>query len=72
MYSKQLVFIVPIYFWKKKEIKKMKFEFDQFEKDLIIDTIQHRLYTDKLLVLNETIKEDLVELLRKVEENEYL
>lgn len=50
----------------------MKFEFDEFEKDLIIDTIQHRLYTDKLLVLNETIKEDLVELLRKVEENEYL
>ena len=50
----------------------MKFEFDEFEKDLIIDTIQHRLYTDKLLVLNETIKEDLVELLRKIEENEYL
>ena len=72
MYSKQLVFIVPIYFWKKKEIKKMKFEFDQFEKDLIIDTIQHRLDTDKLLVLNDSIKEDLVELLRKVEENEYL
>lgn len=50
----------------------MKFEFDQFEKDLIIDTIQHRLDTDKLLVLNDSIKEDLVELLRKVEENEYL
>lgn len=59
-------------FEKKKEIKKMKFEFDQFEKDLIIDTIQHRLDTDKLLVLNDSIKEDLVELLRKVEENEYL
>ena len=26
----------------------MKIEFDDYEKDLLIETIQHRLYTDKI------------------------
>lgn len=50
----------------------MKLEIDEFEKDLLIDTIQHRLDTDKILVINASIKEDLKDLLRKIEENEYL
>jgi hypothetical protein len=50
----------------------MKLEFDEFEKDLLIETIQHRLDTDKVLVINNSLKEDLTELLRKVEEDEYL
>jgi len=50
----------------------MKLEFDEFEKDLLIDTIRHRLDTDKVLVINNSVKEDLTELLRKVEEDEYL
>ena len=50
----------------------MKLEFDEFEKDLLIDTIQHRLDTDKVLVINNSLKEDLRELLRKIEEDEYL
>ena len=50
----------------------MKLEFDEFEKDLLIDTIQHRLDTDKVLVITNSLKEDLTELLRKVEEDEYL
>ena len=50
----------------------MKLEFDEFEKDLLIDTIQRRLDTDKVLVINNSLKEDLTELLRKVEEDEYL
>ena len=50
----------------------MKLEFDEFEKDLIIETIQHRLDTDKVLVINNSLKEELTELLRKVEEDEYL
>jgi hypothetical protein len=50
----------------------MKLEFDEFEKDLLIDTIQHRLDTDKVLVINNSLKEELTELLRKVEEDEYL
>jgi hypothetical protein len=50
----------------------MKLEFDEFEKDLLIETIQHRLDTDKIIVINNSIKEELLELLRKIEEDEYL
>jgi hypothetical protein len=50
----------------------MKLEFDNYEKDLLIDTIQHRLYTDKILVINNTLREEVEDLLRKVEEDEYL
>jgi hypothetical protein len=50
----------------------MKLEFDNYEKDLLIDTIQHRLYTDKILVINDTLREEVEDLLRKVEEDEYL
>ena len=50
----------------------MKLEFDEFEKDLLIETIQHRLDIDKVLVINNSLKEDLRELLRKIEEDEYL
>jgi hypothetical protein len=50
----------------------MKIEFDDFEKDLIIETIQHRLDTDRVLVINDRLKEELEDLLRKIEENEYV
>lgn len=49
----------------------MKIELDEYEKDLLIDTIQHRLDTDKILVINENLKSELEDLLRKVEEEEY-
>ena len=61
-----------IYFLKTKNKKKMKLEFDEFEKDILIETIQHRLDTDKILVINDRMREDLTELLRKIEEDEYL
>lgn len=50
----------------------MKIEFDDYEKDLLIETIQHRLYTDKILVINNTMREEIEDLLRKVEEDEYV
>ena len=50
----------------------MKLEFDNYEKDLLVETIQHRLYTDKILVINNTLREEIEDLLRKVEEDEYL
>jgi hypothetical protein len=50
----------------------MKLEFDNYEKDLLLETIQHRLYTDKILVINNTLREEIEDLLRKVEEDEYL
>ncbi len=50
----------------------MKIEFDDYEKDLLIETIQHRLYTDKILSINNTLREEIEDLLRKVEEDEYV
>jgi hypothetical protein len=50
----------------------MRLEIDDYEKDLLIDTIQHRLDTDKILVINNSLREEVEDLLRKVEEDEYL
>jgi hypothetical protein len=50
----------------------MRLEIDAYEKDLLIDTIQHRLDTDKILVINNSLKEELEDFLRKVEEDEYV
>lgn len=47
-------------------------EFDEYESDLLIETIQHRLDTDKNLLMKDSVREDLEDLLRKIEENEYL
>jgi hypothetical protein len=50
----------------------MKMEFEDYERDLLIETIQHRLDTDKILIINNTLKEELEDLLMKVEDDEYL
>ena len=50
----------------------MRLDFDDYERDLLIDTIQHRLDTDKMLFINNSLREELEDLLRKIEENEYL
>lgn len=50
----------------------VKIEIDEYEKDLLIDTIQHRLETDKLLVINDSLRDDLKDLLMKIEDDEYL
>jgi hypothetical protein len=50
----------------------MKINFDEYEKDLLVDTIRHRLDTDKILIINNSLKEELEDLLMKVEDDEYL
>jgi hypothetical protein len=50
----------------------MRLEIDDYEKDLLLETIQHRLDTDKILVINNSLKEELEDLLRKIEEDEYV
>jgi len=50
----------------------MRLNFDDYERDMLIDTIQHRLDTDKILVINDSLREELEDLLRKVEEDEYV
>lgn len=48
----------------------MKVELDEYEKDLLVDSIQHRLSTDKTLITNHILKEEIEDLLRKIEEEE--
>jgi len=48
----------------------MRLDFDDYERDLLIDTIQHRLDTDKILVINDSLREEIEDLLRKVEEED--
>ena len=46
----------------------MELKLDYQERDLLIDCIQHRLDTDKILVINESLKNEIEDLLVKVEE----
>jgi hypothetical protein len=46
----------------------MELKLDHYEKDLLIDCIQHRLDTDKILVINNSLKNEIEDLLIKVEE----
>ena len=46
----------------------MEIKLDYQEKDLLIDCIQYRLYTDKILVINNSLKNEIEDLLAKVEE----
>lgn len=46
----------------------MELKLDYQEKDLLIDCLQHRLDTDKILVINESLKNEIEDLLVKVEE----
>jgi len=50
----------------------MRINLDEYERDLLIETIQHRLDTDKILIINNSLKEEVEDLLMKIEEDEYL
>jgi len=46
----------------------MELNLDYQEKDLLIDCLKHRLYTDKILVINDSLRNEIEDLLEKVEE----
>jgi hypothetical protein len=46
----------------------MELKLDYQEKDLLIDCLQHRLDTDKILVINESLKNEIEDLLTKIED----
>lgn len=50
--------------------KHMKIDFDDYEKDLIIETIQYRLENDKKLIISDGVREDLKDILRIMEGEE--
>jgi len=46
----------------------MELKLDYQEKDLLIDCLKHRLYTDKILVINDSLRNEIEDLLMRVEE----
>ena len=48
----------------------MELNLDNLKKDLLIETLEFRLDLDEDLIIKETLKEELQELLRKVEEGD--
>jgi hypothetical protein len=53
----------------KIQLKSMELKIDHYEKDLLIDCIQHRLDTDKMLIINDSLRNEIQDLLAKVEED---
>ena len=48
---------------------KLNLKLDYQEKDLLVDCLKHRLYTDKILVINDSLRNEIEDLLCKVEED---
>jgi hypothetical protein len=46
----------------------MELKLNYQEKDLLIDCLQHRLDTDKILVINHSLKNEIEDLLAKIED----
>lgn len=46
----------------------MELKLDYQEKDLLIDCIKHRLYSDKILVINDSLRNEIEDLLTKIED----
>lgn len=46
----------------------MELKLDHYEKDLLIECIQNRLDTDKLLIINDSMRNEIVDLLEKIVE----
>jgi hypothetical protein len=46
----------------------MELKLDHYEKDLLIECIQFRLDCDKILIINDSLRNEIQDLLEKVEE----
>ena len=46
----------------------MKISVDQYEKDIIMETLQYRLENDNILLIDGSLKDDLEDLLSRLEE----
>jgi hypothetical protein len=46
----------------------MELKLDHYEKDLLIECIQNRLDTDKILVINDSMRNEIEDLLEKIVE----
>jgi len=50
----------------------MKIEIDEFEKDIILESLSYRIENDKRIILHDNLKEEIEDLIRKIEDYEYL
>ena len=48
----------------------MKISVDHYEKDILTETLQYRLENDNILHIDGTLKDDLEDLLSKLEEED--
>jgi hypothetical protein len=55
-----------------KTLRNMKINFDNYERDLLVESLEYRIENDEALILSENVKEDIQDLLRRIEENEYV
>ena len=46
----------------------MKISVDYYEKDIIMETLQYRLENDNILLIDGSLKDDLEDLLSRLEE----
>ena len=46
----------------------MKISVDHYEKDIIMETLQYRLENDNILLIDGALKDDLEDLLSRLEE----
>ena len=46
----------------------MKISVDHYEKDIIMETLQYRLENDNILLIDGSLKDDLEDLLSRLEE----
>ena len=46
----------------------MKISVDHYEKDIIMETLQYRLENDNILLIEGSLKDDLEDLLSRLEE----
>ena len=46
----------------------MKISVDHYEKDIILETLQYRLENDNILLIDGSLKDDLEDLLSRLEE----
>ena len=49
----------------------MELTLDQYEKDTLLETIKFRIEEDEHLVVNTSLKNDLIDILDKLQEEDY-
>lgn len=52
----------------KESLNKMKVILDNYEKEILIETIEFRLENDDRLVLDDRMRDDIKDILEKVED----